>query len=34
MNLKGRDQLKQVTAKVMIALGIALALVTCMAVFG
>lgn len=34
MNSKERDQLKLLTAKVMLALGIALVIVTCMAVFG
>lgn len=34
MNSKERDQLKQMTAKVMVALGFALAIVTCIAVFG
>lgn len=34
MNSKERDQLKQMTAKVMLALGIALVVVTCMAMFG
>lgn len=34
MNLKEQDQLKRLTAKVMMALGIMLAVVACMAAFG
>lgn len=34
MNTKERDQLKRMTAKIMLALGVMLAIVACMAAFG